>query len=132
MESVAHEPRQIARVVQVRVRQHTPIERRGLFRKRIPVALAQFLEQLRVLDEPAYGMYKRTVTQLKNDVDEKKRLLDRVQSQAKSKESQAVTDLSAKKSVYEMESDRYRDYQEEVRKCKLYAPQDGLVVYYGA
>ncbi len=92
--------------------------------------LENYQEQLRVLDEPAYGMYKRTVTQLKNDVDEKKRLLERVQSQAKSKESQAVTDLSAKKSVYEMESDRYRDYQEEVRKCKLYAPQDGLVVYY--
>jgi HlyD family secretion protein len=92
--------------------------------------LANYQEQLRVLDEPSYGMFKRTTTQLANAVAEAKRLLVRVQSQSRAKESSAVTDCEAKKSVYEMERDRYRDYQEEVRKCKLYAPQDGLVVYY--
>ncbi len=44
--AVAHEARQISRVVQVRVCQHAPIECRGLFRQGIPVAQAQFLQAL--------------------------------------------------------------------------------------
>ena len=62
MKSVAHEPRQIAGVVQVRVRQHAPIERRGFFRKRIPVAQAQFLqplEQAAIHQQPfAFGFHQ--------------------------------------------------------------------------
>src|SRR5581483_11189612 len=92
--------------------------------------LNNYKEQLRVLNEPSYGLYKRTVTDFANKVAEAKRALERVTFQAKAKETQAQTDTEAKKSVYKMEKDRYQDYQEEVRKCKCYAPQDGLVVYY--
>src|SRR5208337_785181 len=44
--------------------------------------------------------------------------------------NQAETDAKAKQSVFEQERDRYHEYEEEVRKCILRAPQDGLVVYY--
>ena len=43
---------------------------------------------------------------------------------------QARTDRDSKKSVHEQEFTKYKDIEEEIRKCKLYAPIDGLVVYY--
>ena len=45
-ESVAHQARQIAGVIQVRMRQHAPVEGRRLLGQRIPVAQAQLLQPL--------------------------------------------------------------------------------------
>jgi len=44
---VAHEPRQIAGVIEVSVGQHAPVDRRRLFRQRIPVPQPQLLETLK-------------------------------------------------------------------------------------
>ncbi|HZT80406.1 MAG TPA: efflux RND transporter periplasmic adaptor subunit [Gemmataceae bacterium] len=63
-------------------------------------------------------------------IEEAKRALDREKSQATAKEVQARTTRESKKSVYLQESARYRELAEEVRKCKIRAPQDGMVVYY--
>src|SRR5262249_14129918 len=40
------------------------------------------------------------------------------------------TDRDSKKRVWMQESDKYKDLVEEIHKTKLWAPQDGLVVYY--
>ena len=56
--------------------------------------------------------------------------LDRAESQAKAKELTARTDRDAKKSVLDQETAKQKDLEEEIKKCKIYAPQDGLVVYY--
>jgi len=94
------------------------------------LALKKAMEAIRVLDDKNYGMAKRTMTSLRNDVEEGKRGLKRAETQARAKYNQAETDAKAKQSVYEQERDRYHEYEEEVKKCILRAPQDGLVVYY--
>ena len=83
-----------------------------------------------MLTDKDYGLKKRTETDLGNKVEEAKRALARIQSQAHAKEVQARTDRDSKKSVYEQERTKYKDIEEEIRKCKLGAPIDGLVVYY--
>jgi multidrug resistance efflux pump len=63
-------------------------------------------------------------------LEEMQRALERVKAQAKSKEVKDLTDREAKKSVWEQEVAHYKDIEEEIKKCKIYAPQDGMVVYY--
>jgi RND family efflux transporter MFP subunit len=89
--------------------------------------LQKIIEEQRVLT-----IYTREVqeTDLKGKVAEAKRTLDRTKSQALAKEAQSRTDRDSKKRVWMQESDRYKDLVEEIRKTKLWAPQDGLVVYY--
>src|SRR5205823_6545312 len=62
--------------------------------------------------------------------DEAERALDRVKKQAVAKEAQADADRKAKQSVYAQEQSKYGEIEEEIRKCIITAPQDGLVVYY--
>jgi multidrug resistance efflux pump len=63
-------------------------------------------------------------------LDEAQRTLERTKATAKSKEVQAQTDRLAKVSIWEQERAKFKDIEEEVKKCKIYAPQDGMVVYY--
>ena len=96
------------------------------------LTLAKVEEEKRVLTDQDYGLRKRTETDLGNKVAEAKRALARIQSQTHAREVQARTDRDSKKSVYEQERTKYKDIEEEIRKCKLCAPIDGLVVYYVA
>jgi multidrug resistance efflux pump len=84
-------------------------------------------DELRVLKEYTYK--KETATR-QGAIDEAKRALARVQTQAKAKENTAKTDRDTKRSVYEQQLARYRDIEEEIKKCLILAPQDGLVVYF--
>jgi multidrug efflux pump subunit AcrA (membrane-fusion protein) len=72
---------------------------------------------------------ERTETDLTSKVAEAKRALERIKSQASAKEVQARTDRETKKSIYEQEKRRFEEIEEEIRKCKIFAPQDGMVVY---
>lgn len=83
-------------------------------------------EEKRVL---AYAR-KRTTTDLTTQVEEKKKNLERVKDQAAAKLIQAEGDRQAKKSIYEQEEDKYEDIEEQIRRCVITAPQDGMVVYY--
>src|SRR5262249_21385015 len=67
---------------------------------------------------------------LQGAIDEALRAVDRVRKQAKAKEVTADADRKSKRSVYEQERTRMIENQEEIRKCTIYAPQDGLVVYF--
>jgi multidrug resistance efflux pump len=91
------------------------------------IALEKVREELRVLNEYTK---KRTETDLKSKVEEAKRALDRVEKQATAKEVQAETDRQSKHSIYLQELARYQEIEEEIRKCTIVAPQDGMVVYY--
>jgi multidrug resistance efflux pump len=66
----------------------------------------------------------------KGGLEEQQRNLERTRSQAKSKEVKDKTDREAKKSIWEQELAHYKDILDEIKKCKIYAPQDGMVVYY--
>jgi len=83
-------------------------------------------EELRVLEEYTKP---RTEKELVSKRDEALRALERVKSQAKAKEAQAEADMLAKKVSYETELATLRKLEEQLKKCKLYAPIDGLVTY---
>lgn len=91
------------------------------------IALDKVREEFRVLEDYTK---KRTETDLKSKLEEAKRALDRTRTQAVAKFVTADTDRVAKKSVYEQEETRYREIEEEIRKCDLVSPQDGMVVYF--
>jgi multidrug resistance efflux pump len=94
------------------------------------LSLAKVAEEKRVLVDPIYGLQKRTETDLKNKLGLAKDDLDRAQAQARAKEVTARSDRDTKKLVLDQETAKQRDLQEEIKKCKVYAPQDGLVVYF--
>ena len=57
-EALRHEPRQVAAVIEVRVREHDRVDRVGADRQRLPVALAQLLQSLKqpAVDEHAMAV----------------------------------------------------------------------------
>jgi multidrug efflux pump subunit AcrA (membrane-fusion protein) len=94
------------------------------------LALEKVQEEKRVLDDPEYGMKKRTETDLENKLEQAKLAVKTVESQANAREAQARSIREAKKSVYAQELTKYKEIEEEIKKCKIFAPQDGMVVYY--
>jgi HlyD family secretion protein len=73
---------------------------------------------------------ERTATDLWAKVKEAERALERVKTQAMAKKAQAEADRDGKRAIYDQEAARRDDLQEEIDKCTIYAPQDGMVVYF--
>src|SRR5205823_14438270 len=73
---------------------------------------------------------QRTETDYSNTGTEAERALTRAKLQAAAKEIQADSDRQTKKSVFEQEQDKYDDIEDQIRKCIITSPQDGMVVYY--
>jgi multidrug resistance efflux pump len=96
----------------------------------LEIALKKVQEEKRVLVDPAFGLKKRTETDLANKVAEAERALARVKLQATAREVQADSDQQAKKSVFLQEEDKYADIEDQIRRCVITSPQDGIVVYY--
>jgi RND family efflux transporter MFP subunit len=94
--------------------------------------LAKVVEEKRVLTNDVYGDKKRKETDYKNSVEVAALGLSQVENQWLANEVQYRTDRDTKKSLYDQAVSKYKDIEEEIRKCKLYAPEDGLVVYYVA
>ncbi len=96
----------------------------------LEIALAKVMEEKRVLTDPAFGLKKRNETDYRNKVAEAERALSRVKSQAISKEVSARTDRETKRSLHQQEVAKCQEIQDEIAKCKIYSPQDGMVVYF--
>jgi multidrug efflux pump subunit AcrA (membrane-fusion protein) len=96
----------------------------------LQLALAKVQEEKRVLTDPTYGLKKRTETDYQNKVVQAKDELERAEGQARAKELTSRTDRDSKKSILDQELAKQKDLEDEIKKCKIYAPQDGLVVYY--
>lgn len=96
----------------------------------LQITLAKAMEDRRVLTDPVFGTGMRQITFLQNDVSEKMRALERVKSQAKAKEVQAMSAREAMKSVYAQALAQHKEIEDEIKKCKIYSPQDGMVVYF--
>lgn len=91
------------------------------------ITLAKLETEKKILTEFTKG---RTVQDLKAKLAEAKRAVDRVKSQSKAKLAQADADRLAKESVYKQEQTRQQEVEDQIARCIVQAPQDGLVVYY--
>ena len=70
------------------------------------------------------------MTTRENAVREAEETLKHTKIQAKAKDATADGDRQAKKSVYDQELSKYKDIEEEIKKCKLFCAKSGMVVYY--
>lgn len=83
-------------------------------------------EELKVLKN---FTYQRTIAELEANAAELERELERVKLKANSALAQAQKDVEARQLTAKVERDRYERILSQIKACKLYAPQDGEVVY---
>jgi len=98
----------------------------------LELGLAKVETERGLLTEQNYGDKKRKTTDYENKVTVAKAALSQVEGQWKATKVQFETDRDTKKSIYDQGVDKYNDIVNEIKKCRLAAPQDGLVVYYVA
>lgn len=63
-------------------------------------------------------------------VDNSQRALDQAKLQAEAERVQADIDRKTKTNVWNNESEKLRDFEDQIKECRIHAPQDGMVVYY--
>jgi multidrug efflux pump subunit AcrA (membrane-fusion protein) len=90
------------------------------------VALDHLNEEQRVLLEHTK---KQMQAERENQVAEARRTVERLRTQGTARVEQADISRRSTKAVYLKQKKRYEEIEEEIRKCTLTAPQDGLVVY---
>lgn len=83
-------------------------------------------EKLRVLEKYTY---KRTMQELEANIVEFKLQIERTKSRARAALAQKEADLKAKSLTFEVESNLLKRLESQIAACKIYAPQDGQVVY---
>lgn len=98
----------------------------------LELALAKVKTERDLLTEENYGDKKRKTTDYKNKVDVAALALNQVEGQWVATKVQFQTDRDTKKSIYDQGVAKYKDIENELKKCRLTAPQDGLAVYYVA
>jgi HlyD family secretion protein len=76
--------------------------------------------------------YERTVTvaDLRSKLGDKYRSLLKAYIEADATKATKESDQRTKKSTYEQQQNKIKDIREEITKCIMYAPKDGLAVYY--
>ena len=72
---------------------------------------------------------KRQLAQLESDVKQADMALDRTTRKAKADVVQAEANLKAKESEYRRQKDKLEKIESQIKKTKIYAPADGLVIY---
>ncbi|WP_010588225.1 efflux RND transporter periplasmic adaptor subunit [Schlesneria paludicola] len=71
----------------------------------------------------------RTLVELRAKVDECKREIQRTESRTRSALIQKKDELHARKLTYEVEHNKHERLQAQIKACKIFATQDGQVVY---
>ena len=74
--------------------------------------------------------YKRQIAQLVSDVTQAEMALERMHRQANANIIQASATLQAKLSEFNQEKNKLQKINDQIGKAKIYAPMDGLVVYF--
>ncbi|MBI1368552.1 MAG: HlyD family efflux transporter periplasmic adaptor subunit [Planctomycetes bacterium] len=73
--------------------------------------------------------YQRTLAKLQSDVDQKTFLLDKTKHKANSSIINAEADQRAKEASFNREKEKLGKLNDQISKCKIYAPVGGMVVY---
>ena len=71
----------------------------------------------------------RKTTELKSDVRQAEMALERTKRKARADITQSQADLKAKEAQFKRQKDRYERYKDQLSKTKLYAPENGMVIY---
>jgi HlyD family secretion protein len=73
--------------------------------------------------------YKRELAKLQSDVNQAQMALERTERKANASIIQAQAELKAKESEFERQKDKLAKVEDQIKKTKIYAPADGLVIY---
>ncbi len=73
--------------------------------------------------------YKRNLAQLESDVSQAQMALERAERKARADVIQAQADLKAKEAEYLRQKDKLQKIEDQLKKTKIYAPADGLLIY---
>ncbi len=73
--------------------------------------------------------YPRTIRQLESDLKQAKMALERTERKAKADIIQAEAGLKAKEAEYNRQKDKLAKIEDQIKKAKIYAPADGMVIY---
>ncbi|MFB0524092.1 MAG: efflux transporter periplasmic adaptor subunit, partial [Phycisphaerae bacterium] len=73
--------------------------------------------------------YHRNMAQLESDFRQAEMALERTKRKARADVIQAKADLKAKDLEYQRHQDKLKKIADQLEKTKIYAPQDGMVVY---
>jgi len=93
-------------------------------RKTLEVELAE--ADLKLLQD---FTYPRQIRQLQSDVQQAVSALDRARRKADADKRQAQADLMAKEAEYTRQQTKLQKFVDQLKKTKILAPNDGLVVY---
>lgn len=91
------------------------------------INLEKLLEEKRVLDEYEY---RRGLIDYQNKLAQAKATLAMVKTQTEARAAQAEATYKSRLSIYEQELRKLEELAEDIRNCVIYAPNDGLVIYY--
>jgi HlyD family secretion protein len=73
--------------------------------------------------------YKRNLAKLQSDVNQAEMAMERTRRKANADVIQAQAELKAKESEFERQKDKLAKVEDQIKKTKIYAPADGLVIY---
>jgi HlyD family secretion protein len=91
------------------------------------IALDKVQEEKRVLVDYTY---KRTIKNLESNLKEADSNLKKTKIQTEATLAKDEASRKTKKSVYDQQLTKQKEYEAEILKCTIRAPQDGLVVYF--
>lgn len=93
-------------------------------RKQIDLQTAR--EELKLLEKYTHG---KKLEELNSAVSQAEMALERIERKAKADVVNAEADLRAKESQYQREKNKLDRINEQIEKCTITAPNDGMVVY---
>jgi multidrug efflux pump subunit AcrA (membrane-fusion protein) len=99
---------------------------------RLRLEAAQLALKKGQLELEVFSKYARPRLELdlRSKVAEGQRGLERLKQMLKVRETAARQFRESARSIYQQERTRYQDIEGEIKKCKIVAPQDGMVLYY--
>ena len=100
------------------------IDELSVNKRKLDLELAE--NNLRLLED---FTYPRNLAELESDVRQAEMALERTKRKAKADVVQAEAELRAKDSEYKRQQDKLTKLEEQIKKTKIYAPADGLVIY---
>lgn len=104
----------------------TELEADALTVKQKQITVNQARENLRLLVKYEYP---KQVQQLKANVETANREVDRVRQRSGAQTAQANAELNARREMLELQKDKLETLKKQLELTKIYAPQNGLVVY---